>query len=355
MEDQRADQHEAQHPQRVRPRQQRHEELAEELAVDVDVVLAVDDAEVHLEVADHVHEHEADADQPGDRHDVLLADGGRVQVDEERLALLRRPRRRAGDRPPADRLRHARNANPPTSQHPKFRFPTSRDTRRGMRSDVIAAGPPTIAARQHGAISIKQLRPAGVTAKARGRDQLRGWARRRRPTRRRPRLGRPTRGIEGSHTGALARRPSWVSRRTGAGSTSRRGTVRSPASGRARCPRSRRGRELIRGRRTPRRSRTRTTVVTVDGLPLLGRRPERSSISPMLGSRDHGSKRPSTAPSRSGKTAPLVLERRLVRAARPRSLGCGPARLVAGRHRGEQSVLERRFLALMRHGGLPRS
>ena len=38
MQDERADQHEAQDPQRVRPRQQRHEQLAEELAVDVDVV-----------------------------------------------------------------------------------------------------------------------------------------------------------------------------------------------------------------------------------------------------------------------------------------------------------------------------
>ena len=87
--------------------EQRHEQLAQELAVDVDVVLPVDDAEVHLEVADHVHDHEADADQAGDRHHVLLADGGRVQVEEERLALPRRSRRRAGDRPTADRLRHA--------------------------------------------------------------------------------------------------------------------------------------------------------------------------------------------------------------------------------------------------------
>ena len=66
VEDEGADQHEPQDPQRVRAGQDRHEQLAEELAVDVDVVdhraVVLDQAEVHLEVADHVDEHEADAD-----------------------------------------------------------------------------------------------------------------------------------------------------------------------------------------------------------------------------------------------------------------------------------------------------
>ena len=69
----------------------RHEQLAQVLAVDVEVVVAdavvLDDPEVHLEVADHVRDDEPDPDDPGDRHHVLLADGGGVEVEEERLAL----------------------------------------------------------------------------------------------------------------------------------------------------------------------------------------------------------------------------------------------------------------------------
>ena len=114
VQDEGADEHEAQDPQGVRARQERHEQLAEELAVDVDVVdllaVVLDEPEVHLEVADHVDDDEADADDAGDRHHVLLADGRGVQVEQERLALLR-PRRRAGDRPSGDRLRHEANAN----------------------------------------------------------------------------------------------------------------------------------------------------------------------------------------------------------------------------------------------------
>ena len=99
VQDEGADQHEAQRPQGVGARQQRDEQLAEELAVDVDVVdllaVVVDQPEVHLEVADHVGDDEADADDARDGHHVLLADGRRVQVEEERLALLgRAPSRR---------------------------------------------------------------------------------------------------------------------------------------------------------------------------------------------------------------------------------------------------------------------
>ena len=44
--------------------------VAEPLAVHVEVLLA----QVHLEVADHVGEHEAQQHDPADRHDPLLAD-----------------------------------------------------------------------------------------------------------------------------------------------------------------------------------------------------------------------------------------------------------------------------------------
>ena len=64
--------------------QDRHEELAEPLAVVVEVL----GPEVHLQVADHVDEDEAHQHDPGDRHDVLLADGRPVELDGERgLAL----------------------------------------------------------------------------------------------------------------------------------------------------------------------------------------------------------------------------------------------------------------------------
>jgi hypothetical protein len=43
-------------------------------------------AEVHLQVADHVHHDEAHHHQAGDGHGVLLADGGAVQVEDEQLA-----------------------------------------------------------------------------------------------------------------------------------------------------------------------------------------------------------------------------------------------------------------------------
>ena len=65
--------------------------VAEELAVDVDVVGSLvaldDDTEVHLQVADHVADHEADPDDAGDRHHVLLADRRGVEVEDEPLLL----------------------------------------------------------------------------------------------------------------------------------------------------------------------------------------------------------------------------------------------------------------------------
>jgi hypothetical protein len=123
VQDQGADEHEAQAPQRIGPRQQRHQQLTQELAVDVDVVgplaVVVDQPEVHLQVADHVHDDEPDADDARDGHHVLLADGRGVQVEQERLALLG-TRRRAGDRPSSDRLRHGTNANPGAVPRPNL-------------------------------------------------------------------------------------------------------------------------------------------------------------------------------------------------------------------------------------------
>lgn len=70
-------------------RQDWDEKLAQKLTINIDVVglLAVvfDGTEVDLQVADHVPDNEANADNPGDRHDVLLANGSRVEVEEERF------------------------------------------------------------------------------------------------------------------------------------------------------------------------------------------------------------------------------------------------------------------------------
>ncbi len=116
VQQQRADEHQAQTPQEDRAGQDRHEDVAEELAVVVDVVHELvafgDDAEVHLEVADHVPDDEADPDDPGDRHDVLLADCGRVEVADEPLLLRRRLDRGARDGSTAHRLCHWRETTP---------------------------------------------------------------------------------------------------------------------------------------------------------------------------------------------------------------------------------------------------
>ena len=74
--------------------------VAEALAVVVDLVRA----QVHLEVADHVDEHEAHQHDAGDRHDPLLADRRSVELERPPPALRRRPvdeRRRRGARGPA--------------------------------------------------------------------------------------------------------------------------------------------------------------------------------------------------------------------------------------------------------------
>ena len=94
VQHERDDEDDAHRPERDRARQEGHQELAQELAVVVDLLRA----EVHLEVADHVGDHVAHADQPGDRHHVLLADRGGVQVEQEGLALPRR--RPRGPTPP---------------------------------------------------------------------------------------------------------------------------------------------------------------------------------------------------------------------------------------------------------------
>ena len=42
---------------------------------------------VHLQVADHVEEHKAQQTNSGNSHDVLLANGCSIQINQERLAL----------------------------------------------------------------------------------------------------------------------------------------------------------------------------------------------------------------------------------------------------------------------------
>jgi hypothetical protein len=91
----RPDEDEAHQPQRHGAREDRDEQLAEELAVVVDVLLA----DEHLQVADHVRDDVAEADDPGDRHDVLLADRRGVEVEQEELAPLASRCCGAGDRP----------------------------------------------------------------------------------------------------------------------------------------------------------------------------------------------------------------------------------------------------------------
>lgn len=79
------DQPDAQDPDEDLVRQDRVEEGAQRLAVFVDLVDAVGAlAQIQLEVADHVGEHETDEAEPGDRHHPLLADGGSVELHRPR-------------------------------------------------------------------------------------------------------------------------------------------------------------------------------------------------------------------------------------------------------------------------------
>jgi hypothetical protein len=102
------DQAEPHRPQHVAVWRERHEQLTQALGIDVDVVglgaFVLDRPEIDLEVADHVGDDESDQGDTGDRHDVLLADGGGVEVDQERLAFAARPCRGARHRPPLQRL-----------------------------------------------------------------------------------------------------------------------------------------------------------------------------------------------------------------------------------------------------------
>ena len=88
----------------------------------------------------------------------------------------------------------------------------------------------------------------------------------------------------------------------------------------------------------------------VSGAP---RRPGRSSTSPTSASPAGGSKRPYDSAVRDGLTAPVVLERRL---AQLRGSGRWGVRRLDRLliDSGGESVLERRFLRLLRDAGLPR-
>ena len=63
-----------------------HEQLAQELAVVVHVL----GAQVHLEVADHVDEDEAEQHDAGDGHHPLLADRRPVELERPERPVLRR-------------------------------------------------------------------------------------------------------------------------------------------------------------------------------------------------------------------------------------------------------------------------
>ena len=78
------EQADAQDPQHDRARRERHQQLAQELAVVVDIGRP----EIHLEVADHVRQHVAHQGDAAERHHVLLADRGAVEIEEEGLPPL---------------------------------------------------------------------------------------------------------------------------------------------------------------------------------------------------------------------------------------------------------------------------
>ena len=73
------DETEAQDPEQHRARHDGHEELTQELGV----VVVLGGTEVHLQVAHHVHQHEPEQHDARDRHGVLLADGGAVEVEQK--------------------------------------------------------------------------------------------------------------------------------------------------------------------------------------------------------------------------------------------------------------------------------
>ena len=72
------DETDAQQPQEDRAGEDRYEDLAQELAVVVELL----GPEVHLEVADHMGEHEAHQSDARERHHPFLADRRLVEVDE---------------------------------------------------------------------------------------------------------------------------------------------------------------------------------------------------------------------------------------------------------------------------------
>ncbi len=92
-----ADQAEPQQPQKPGPGEQWHQQIPEELAVDVDVVhhlaVVLDDAEVQLDVAEHVVQDKPEQHDAGDRHHPLLAHRRLVEVEGKRTAANPRPYR----------------------------------------------------------------------------------------------------------------------------------------------------------------------------------------------------------------------------------------------------------------------
>ena len=133
VDKQHGEQSAAENPEHPALRGQRIQEGLEE----VRVMVEVGRPHVHLEVADHVEEHEPHQADAGDAHRVLLADGGGVEVDEEGPALAG-ARRRPGDRASLarDRLCHVGLLQPvgPSGMCEKDGSPRSPEPRNSRKS-----------------------------------------------------------------------------------------------------------------------------------------------------------------------------------------------------------------------------
>ena len=84
------------------------ENWVQQLFQEVRVVVEVGLPHVHLEVADHMEQHEAQKTNAGDGHHILFAHGCAVEVNQKRSPTASRPFNcGAGDRTPLHRcLRH---------------------------------------------------------------------------------------------------------------------------------------------------------------------------------------------------------------------------------------------------------
>ena len=105
------------HPQDQRAGHEVAAEVSQRLGVLVDLGRPL----IQVEVADHVHDHEGEQPCAGDRHHILLADGGLVDVQGPGELSSAPPQGRHPLAGPggSDRLRHEHNLSP-TPTHPKL-------------------------------------------------------------------------------------------------------------------------------------------------------------------------------------------------------------------------------------------